>query len=300
MTLRDAPREFRDVPLGLIDDPRLPSRAQMDEDQLEELARDIARNGVISPLSVGRVGERFEVVAGHRRTMAARRAGLAAVPCVVYQSVNAAHEAIKFAENKYREDLNPADEAIWFHELLDRDCGGDVDQLCKQLGIKRSYAESRLLLFQGDRAIFDALQADKIGIGVAQELNRCTDEAHRRMLLHQAIVGGATKAVVNAWLTDWQRQQQYQSGQPAPSSEPSAAVMPAELDYFKCYVCRDNSNIHAMRPINVHTYCLPATLDKALEQYARRGEALMYPRTVDEARDLVADLLARFPTLVNP
>jgi ParB family transcriptional regulator, chromosome partitioning protein len=300
MTLRHAPREFRDVPLGLIDDPRLASRASMNEEKLEELARDMARNGVISPLSIGKVGDRFEVVAGHRRAMAARRAGLATVPCVVYGSVDAAHEAIKFAENRYREELNAAEEAIWFSELLERDCGGDVDRLCEQLGIKRTYAESRLLLFQGDRAIFDALQADRIGIGVAQELNRCTEDAHRKMLLHQAIVGGATKAVVNGWLTDWQRQQRYAADASAPSSEPIAPIAPLDSDYFKCYVCTGRADVHAMRPLNVHSYCVPATLDKALEQYARRGDALLYPRTIDEARELIADLLSRFPTLVNP
>lgn len=300
MTLRDAPREFRDIPVGLIDPPRLASRATMDETGMDDLAANVSRNGIISPLSVGRVADRYEVVAGHRRLMAARRAGLVAVPCVVYESVDAAHEAIKFAENRYREDLNPAEEAIWFSELLERDCAGDVDRLCELLGVKRGYAESRLLLFQGDRAIFDALQSGKIGIGVAQELNKCSEDPHRRMLLHQAIVGGATRAVVTGWIADWERAQRYATGAPAPSSDQAPVLAPADLDFFKCYVCRGRDDVHAMRPINVHSYCIPATLDRALDQYARRGDALLYPRTDDEARILIGDLMTRFPSLLTP
>jgi ParB/RepB/Spo0J family partition protein len=298
MTFRDVPREFRDVPVGVIDEPRLASRAIMDETGLDELSANVARNGIISPLSVGRVGDRFEVVAGHRRLLASRRAGLVAVPCIVYASIDAAMEAIKFAENRYREDLNPADEAIWFSELLERDCGGDVDRLCEQLGVKRSYAEQRLLLFQGDRRVFEALQRSEIGIGIAHELNKCTEEPHRRMLLHQAIVGGATRAVVTGWINEWQRMQRYATGASSPAPDQAPAVAAADLDFFQCYVCRGRADIHAMRPINVHSYCVPATLDKALDQYARRGDVLLYPRTDDEARDLIADLVTRFPSLV--
>lgn len=299
MTLRHVSREFRDVPLGLIDPPRLASRATMDETGLDELTASIAANGVISPLSVGKVGPRFEIIAGHRRSLAARRAGLVTVPCVIYETVDSGHEAIKFAENRHREDLNPAEEAIWFSELLDRDCGGDVDRLCEQLNIKRSYAESRLLLFQGDRDVFTALQESKIGIGVAQELNRCTDDGYRRMLLHQAIVGGATKTVVSGWIIDWQRQERYRTGQADPAAAAAPPPASPDLDFFKCYICHGRNDVHTMRPLNVHGYCIPATLDKALEQYARRGDALLYPRTIDQARELIADLLASFPDLVT-
>lgn len=302
MTLRNARREFLEVPLAAIDVPALPSRSAMDEEKLEELARDIQRNGVISPLSLGRRGDRFEVVAGHRRSLAARRAGLVAVPAVVYESVETAHEAIKFAENKHREDLNPADEAIWFSELLERDCGGDVDRLCEQLGIKRTYAESRLCLFAGDQQVFEALQTGKIGIGVAHELNRCTDERYRRYLLHQAITGGATKAVVSGWILDWQKSERLTSGAPAPASSGEALAPIAESNYFRCYACKGTDRVETMRPINVHGHCQLATLDRALEQYERRGEALLFPRTPDEATALIAELLDRFPSLVpvNP
>lgn len=298
MSLRDISRQLREIPLDLIDAPALPSRETMDEEKLDTLTKSIARNGVISPLSIGRRGDRYEVVAGHRRSIAARRAGLASVPCVVYDSVDAAHEAIKWAENAVREDLNPAEEAIYFSDLLERDCGGDVDKLCEQLGAKRGYVEGRLLLFQGCKRVFEALQKGDIGIGVAHELNRCTEDAHRFYLLDTVVRTGATRALAASYVQQWEMQQRLASGAPLPVSGGENLAPVAQSNYFTCYACDGTDHVETMRPLNVHAHCKLATLDKALEQYRRRGDALLWPRTVEEARELAAQLLEQFPTLV--
>lgn len=267
MSLAAIQREVRDVPLGLIDDPELPSRSSMDEQKLDELAASIRRDGLLQPLVLVRVGERYEVIAGHRRRLACGRAGLVAALAIIYPTKSAALEAAKYAENRHREDLNPADEAIWFSELLERDCGGDVDQLCEQLGERRTYVEGRLLLFQGDAVVFQALQRNDIRIGVAHQLNLCSDETYRRYLLHQAIVGGATVAVVSGWIADWKRNAQLVAGEPPPPSEASAPGPVPETDYFRCYVCQRNDDVHLMRPINVHEHCKRAILDKVMGAY---------------------------------
>jgi ParB/RepB/Spo0J family partition protein len=270
MNLRDVVVEARDLPLGLILEPDLASRATMDEHKLDELAADIRAKGLLQPLIVVSVPPNYEVIAGHRRSIAAKRAGLAVVPCRIFPTKDAALEAVKYSENRFREDLNPAEEAVWFSQLLERDCGGDVDRLCEQLGEKRTYVEGRLLLLRSDEQIFEALQTNKIGVGVANELNRCTVEQYRRYLLHQAIVGGATQAVVRGWIQDWQRSVQPPSGEPAaPAAAPSLAPVPVE-NYFTCVCCRKSDNVHLMRPINVHDYCKLAILDPLLA--SARGE----------------------------
>ncbi len=267
MNIRDLVVEYRELPLHLIDEPVLPSRTSMDDQRMAELVDDVRAKGVIVPLNVVRVGDRYEVVAGHRRRIAAGRAQLAAVRCLIYPTKDAALEAVKYSENRFREDLNAADEAIYFSELLERDCGGDVDQLCAQLGEKRGYVEGRLLLFQGDEKVFAALQASEIPIGVAHELNKLPDRGYRRYLLHQAIVGGATISVVRGWVLDWQKQQSYPNGAPAPSSEAIAPGPVPETHYFTCAVCGRTDNVHLMQPINVHTHCRLAILDPLLDSY---------------------------------
>jgi ParB family transcriptional regulator, chromosome partitioning protein len=263
-----AAAEVKEIPLGLIDEPELPSRTEMDEHKMDELTASVLQLGILQNLIVFRKGERFEVIAGHRRWHAAKRAGLAAVPCRIYPSREAARNiAIQFAENAKREKVNDADEAQWFSELLELHCGGDVDQLCALMGEKRPYVEDRLLLMQGDPLVLQRLREKQIQFGVAKQLNRCTDETYRRYLLHQAIVGGATVAVVSGWLSDWKREADRQAGvAPPPSTAPVPAPMP-QSDYFRCYVCRGTENVAHMRPLNVHDYCILSILDKLLAAY---------------------------------
>ncbi len=271
MTITTLTREFKELPIGLIDDPDNPSRSQMDEHALDELTFSIRAIGLQQPMIVARRGDRFRVVAGHRRRIACGRAGLVTAPCIIYADDSAELIAVQFSENYHREDLNAADEAIWFSELLEQHCGGDVDVLAERLHLKRSYVENRLTLFAGDESVFDALRTDKIKIGVAHQLNRCTNQMYRRYLLHQAIIGGATVSVVLGWITDWQRSEQLTLTAPA---SPVVASLPApvpETNFFTCCCCGGTDNVHLMVPINVHQHCKLAILDKLLAAY--RGDA---------------------------
>ena len=270
MTIRDTPREFKEVPLGLIDDPALPSRSSMDDRAMDELVASVQAIGLQLPMILARVGERFEVVAGHRRRIACARAGLVAAASIVYPSKDAALIAVQYAENRFREELNPADEALLFAELIERDCGGDVDVLCTKIGEQRAYVEGRLVLLR-DADIFEALRSGKLhAIGVAQQLLRVTDALMRRYYLDAAIRGGATVAVTSGWVTQWQIDSAASRGDtPAPVAPPPSSAIPS-MHYFTCAVCLGTDNVHEMQPINVHVYCQRAILDKLLAAY--RGE----------------------------
>jgi len=273
MTIATTNREYRELPLGLLDPPRRPSRAGMDEESLAELARDIRLKGLLVPLIVCRQGERYEIVAGHRRSIACEKAGLAAVMCCIFPNYEAALEGVKYTENRFREDLTAGEEAIWFAELLEADCGGDVDKLCEQLGESRTYVENRLLLFQGDQEVFHALLEKKINLGIAQQLNKCTDERMRRYFLDAAIRGGATATVVSGWIMDWKRDSVAQpaaGGTVSPSAAPSAVP---QTNYFTCACCGGTDNVHLMVAINVHQHCKLAILDKLLAAYRGEGDA---------------------------
>lgn len=295
-----AAREFREIPIALIDEPELPSRTEMSEVLMDELVVSIRAVGLISPIFVARVGDRYRVVAGHRRRLACGRAGVAVVPCIVYPSADEALDAIQQAENRHREELSASDEAIWFSELLERKCGGDVDRLCALVGEKRGYVEGRLALFSGDERVFAALGRGDIRIGVAQRLNECGDELHRRMLLHQAIHGGATVAIVAGWIQEWKQLHGPATSVPAPSAPASASGPVPETNYFTCALCKRTDNVHLMQPVSIHTYCQQAMLHLMVEMYERRHEFHRWPRTLDEAIELVNDLGERFPQLLTP
>jgi ParB/RepB/Spo0J family partition protein len=264
MTTAIAAREFLTIPIALIDEPSLPSRSDMDDAKLDELVESIRLIGLQQPMVLARVGERYEVIAGHRRRIACARAGLVDAPCFVYPSRDSYSRTIQAHENTKREELSPADEALWFADLLETECGGDVDKLCGLVGEKLSYVDGRLALVRGDPEIFQALRAGSINIGVAHELNKFPAGRYRRHYLECAMRGGATRALVMAWLTEFKQLglDEHAVAVAAPASAPS---MPdAASNPFTCEICGRADNVHLIRQINIHQHCKLAILDPML------------------------------------
>lgn len=266
MSLRDIDREFCELPLSLIDEPSLPSRSSMDEQQLDELTRSIREIGLQQPMIVARVGDRYEVIAGHRRRLACGRAGLIAAPCIVYPSKTEALDAVQYAENRHREELNPADEALWFSELLEQKCGGDIERLCGLVGETLNYVNNRLALFTGNPDVFDALRAGQIRIGVAHELNKCTNDEYRRYYLDCAVRGGATVSMVTGWIAQWKTL--FGEARPAaPAASVSPVVVPTGAhDPHRCVICQKSDPRFIPELVSVHTHCRLAILEPLLQQ----------------------------------
>lgn len=206
---------------GVLDDPQHAARTTMDDERMDTLVASIRAVGVLEPLLVRPVdGERFEVVAGHRRLRAARIAELAEVPCIDLESDELV-DAARIHENVEREDLSPADEAIYYAELYERR-GEDVDAVAELVRVPRARIEQRLNLLRGDKHVFAALAAGKISIGVAEELGRFVEEDDRLMHLDYATRTGATVASVRQWRKDANRRAELARPEAPPEAEPPA------------------------------------------------------------------------------
>lgn len=292
------PPDFRTIALIDIDEPALPSRTEMDDTLMDDLVQSIRSLGFISVIVVVQLGARFRVVAGHRRSIAARRAGLVEVPCFVYASESAALDAIQHAENRHREALSVTDEAIWFAQLLEAHPDEGTDGVAARVGESRNYVEGRLLLLRGCERVFRALAEHAIPIGVAMELNRCTENAHRWMLLDQAIRGGATVSLVRGWIAEWKTIHQPAGAAvpplPAPGDTPGVLLD----DYWCCRVCGERDNVHAMQPMNGHGYCWHQLLDARTGLIRSKTDYVLFPRTREAATQLIERVIERFPELV--
>lgn len=262
----------RDVPLHLIDDPALASRSEMDDAKMDELVSSMRTLGVVQPIVLVERGARFEVVAGHRRTVAARRVGLPMIPAMVYPAAHPYLRVIQAHENGRREDVNPVDEAFWFAELLKCECGDDIDRLAGLVGESVSYVDSRLCLLELDDATREALRVGSIKIGVARELMKVTDPHYRNYYLAHAIKSGATVAVVCGWVIEWK--QTHGANHPAAplSSVEQVASSGAAYDPLRCAICGKNDPRYIPETIPVHTHCRLAILEPLLHQAANAGD----------------------------
>ena len=177
----------RTIAVGLLDPNPFQPRTTFDPEALDELAASIGAHGVLQPLTVRQVGDRYQIGAGERRWRAAQLVGLAAVPCVMRTLSDEEMEVLALIENVQRADLDPLDEAHAYRRLMDRfrlslrDVAGRV---------KKSHEHvARRLRLIADPAVEAAVRAGTVGLSVAAELARVEDPQRRRDLLGRAEAG---------------------------------------------------------------------------------------------------------------
>ena len=192
-----------DLFLEYIDEPPQAMRSDIGRDEVFELAADIKKNGLINPITVRPKGERYEVVAGHRRLLAHRYGGMLKIRCVVRDLNDDEAFAVMTSENLAREDVNPVDEAIHTTRLLQL-YNGDMEKLRHTLNRGDAWIQSRLTIGQMSDELKEALRADKIKIGGALALNKITNDIDQHAVLTMAISQGASVVMANYWIAQWE------------------------------------------------------------------------------------------------
>jgi ParB family chromosome partitioning protein len=135
------------APIDSIDPNPLQPRRIFHSERLAELAQSIRANGIIQPLVVRKVGERYQLVAGERRWRAAKLAGVERVPVVVQEIPDERLLEISLIENIQREDLNPIEMATAF-ERLARELRLTPEELGRRTGKDRTTIVNSLRLLQ--------------------------------------------------------------------------------------------------------------------------------------------------------
>jgi ParB family chromosome partitioning protein len=137
--------ELRQVPLADIERNPYQPRTVFDDEKLSELTTSIQEVGVLQPILLREQNDRYELIAGERRWLAARRAGLSSIPAVVrrIQDIESFEQAI--IENLHREDLNPIDEAVAYHRLVD-EFSMTQQQVAERVGRSRPAVANALRL----------------------------------------------------------------------------------------------------------------------------------------------------------
>jgi len=148
-------------------------RTRMDEGSLYELAESIKSQGIMQPILVRPVGDpaegRYEIIAGERRSRAAKLAGLSEVPVLVKDVPDEAAAAMALIENIQREDLNPLEEAQGLQRLT-AEFGLTHEQAAQAVGRSRSAASNLLRLLHLAEPVQGMLMAGDIDMGHARAL----------------------------------------------------------------------------------------------------------------------------------
>lgn len=130
----------------IIPNPHQP-RTEFFDNDISALAESIAQNGILQPLSVRRIGEKFELIAGERRLRAAKMCGFTVVPCIVHE-ISERHSAIlALVENIQRQDLSFFEEAIAIEKLITY-YGMTQEDAAAKLGKAQSTIANKLRLLR--------------------------------------------------------------------------------------------------------------------------------------------------------
>lgn len=171
-----------EVPLELLDEGtnvRSPKRRGGQLGQADTgLAGSIAELGVLQPITVVRRGKRFEVLYGHRRTAAARRAGLAAIPAIV-EDEPSEKPIRQLVENQHRLPVNPIDIARTLRGYLEEHPETKQADLAAMLGRSSYWISTKLALLDLDPDAQDAVAAGTLGQGSAYAAHKATTSQRR-------------------------------------------------------------------------------------------------------------------------
>ena len=178
--------QIRMIPVDQIIPNRFQPRLEFDQEALNTLANSIKQHGIIQPLVLRRVADKFEIIAGERRFKAAQMCGMIQVPAIITDLDDNESAEVAIIENTQRRELSAIEEAQSYKKLLDRKYLTQ-EQLAQRLGTSQSNIANKLRLLNLDKAVQDALMKQQISERHARSLLRVQDPKKQVELLNRVI-----------------------------------------------------------------------------------------------------------------
>ena len=160
------------LPLSDIVPNKFQPRKVFEEENLQDLTNSIKERGVIQPIIVRKSNSdksKYEIIAGERRWLAARKAGLHDIPVVVTEADDLKSLEFAIVENVQRHDLNPLEEAQGYKRLIE-EFSYDQEKVSKFIGKSRSYITNSLRLLNLPADVLNYVEQKKISSGHAKIL----------------------------------------------------------------------------------------------------------------------------------
>ncbi len=180
---------YDEIDVHRIDPSPYQARREITAEQLNELAESIRAEGLLQPVVVRKVGERFQLIAGERRWRAFQQLRIKSIPARIVEASNASAAALGLIENLQREGLNPIEEAHGYASLI-RDFDLTQETAAERVGKGRASVANSLRLLGLDGEIQGFISRNLISVGHAKVLLGMEDVALRSVLARRVIEEG--------------------------------------------------------------------------------------------------------------
>lgn len=194
------PGAVKQIHLDEIIPNRRQPRTAFPEGAIEELAASIRENGVLQPVIIRPMGDRYELVAGERRWRAARQAGLSHLPAIVRITNDEDTLLLALVENLQRDDLDPLETASGYQALIEQ-FGLTQDEVATRVGKARATIANSLRLLELPDQVKAMLRAGEISTGHAKVLLSLADPNDQLHLAYQVKLSRLSVRELEALLT---------------------------------------------------------------------------------------------------
>ena len=217
----DPPGELRQVLLTDIDVNPYQPRRDFNAEEISELAQSIQNHGVIQPIVVRPLGDRFQIVAGERRFRAATEAGQQTIPARVVPLDDQKTYEVALVENLQRRDLNAIEKAQAFDSYLHQ-FGTTHEALAAHLGVDRSTVTNLIRLLELPEPVQGAVRAGQISNGHARALLALNDSVEQI---------GLCRKIIAESLSVRQTEELVRNAKPATPKPPAAPKAPNKSNH---------------------------------------------------------------------
>lgn len=176
-------RNLRNIRLNQIKPNPDQPRKFFDEKSLDELSQSIRRCGVINPISVKKINDTYQIIAGERRYRACILAGLSEIPCIVMTRTDEEYSSVALIENIQRCDLDFIEEAFAYKKFID-DFGYKQEELATKLGKTQSAIANKLRILKLSNTSLVVIKQNNLTERHARAILRLPENMHASVLEH--------------------------------------------------------------------------------------------------------------------
>lgn len=224
------------INLAVLLEPKKADRIEINQDEISELAKSIFEIGQLQPIIARPVGDKFEIVAGHRRFLACSSLEAGTVDAIVKEMTDEMASLVRATENLQRAELTPIEEAEIYSNLINNH-GMTIDQVGKKMGRTGGTIKRRLDLLKMHPMLQSAVHKKLVSMTVAEELWPISSETDLDYYLQFAIENGITKEVARQWCKEWKDAQRRQRDVGEGSTHIPSVNEPRPI-YISCDICK--------------------------------------------------------------
>lgn len=262
-TVIEKSHAVQEIPIDAIEPNPYQPRLDFTEEELGELAESIRQHGLIQPITVRAVGEKYQLIAGERRWRAAKLAGLTHIPAYVRAADNTQLLTFALVENVQRQNLNPIELALAYKRLME-ECGLTQEEVARYVGKSRPTVTNTLRLLRLPPEIQKALKEGTLAEGHARPLLALDSPELQLEVFRQIQQKGLNARQIEALIAQLTTPKSQKAPPPPSMMEVHLAEVAKSLTYHLHAPVEVKSKSDGSGEVRIR-YTSPEDLDRILE-----------------------------------